>query len=56
MGKSTDDKNMIPDIEYAEGMDARLQNKTSVENPYPPGSPEFNRWLAGYLDADEDFS
>lgn len=56
MDKSTDDKKMIPDIEYSEGMDARFKNKTSAENPYAAGSPEFNRWLAGYLDADEDFS
>lgn len=44
---------------YAEGYqaaDAAYRGKAPVkENPYPGGSPEYEAWMEGYLDAGTDW-
>ena len=42
------------DVEYEEGQDAALAGRPVTNNPYEPGTPEFNRWQSGYLDAAEE--
>jgi hypothetical protein len=46
-----ENKKHLPDREYQEGQIAYLNQKQLTDNPYPAGSPEFNRWNAGYLDS-----
>lgn len=45
-----ENKQHTADIQYQQGMEAYLDKKQLTDNPYPAGSPEFNRWNAGYLD------
>lgn len=46
------------DVEYQEGQNAAIDQIKGLlpiaVNPYNEGSPEFNRWCSGYLDAKEE--
>jgi hypothetical protein len=38
------------------GFKARQRGEDQTANPYPPGSEQHARWVAGWVDLDEHFA